>query len=78
MKTSVLRTEIWLVCALEIGLENSRQPLELLMLLAKQGNTRSIGIIESGGILIQARNFNSDIFFPELSDLITLILKKNY
>jgi hypothetical protein len=34
-------------------------------------NTRSIGIIENGGILIQARNFNSDIFLPELSDFIT-------
>jgi hypothetical protein len=34
-------------------------------------NTRSIGIIENGGILLQAKNFNSDIFFQELSNLIT-------
>jgi hypothetical protein len=39
-------------------------------------NTRSIGIIESGGILIQVRNFNSDIFFPELSNLITFNTEK--
>ena len=34
-------------------------------------NTRSIGIIENGGILLQAKNYNSDIFFQELSNLIT-------
>ena len=34
-------------------------------------NTRSIGIIENGRILLQAKNFNSDIFFQELSNLIT-------
>ena len=39
-------------------------------------NTRSIGIIENGGILIQARNFNTDIFFPELSNLITFNSEK--
>ena len=45
-------------------------------LLPKDGdevlNTRSIGIIENGGILIQARNFNTDIFFPELSSIILI------
>ena len=49
-------------------------------LLPKDGdevlNTRSIGIIENGGILIQARNFNTDIFFPELSNLITFNSEK--
>ena len=49
-------------------------------LLPKDGdevlNTRSIGIIENGGILIQARNFNSNTFFPELSDLITFNSEK--
>ena len=39
-------------------------------------NTRSIGIIENGGILIQARNFNTNIFFPELSDLMTFNSEK--
>ena len=39
-------------------------------------NTRSIGIIENGGILIQAKNFNTNTFFPELSDLITFNSEK--
>jgi len=46
-----------------------------LDLMPKDGdevlNTRSIGIIENGGILIQAKNFNTNIFFPELSNFIT-------
>ncbi len=43
--------------------------------LAKDGDEvlypRSIQIIESGGVLIQARNFDSTNFFPDFADLIT-------